>query len=100
MLIQVYPPKASVSLPLDPKRGEATLAWGKGGLIRTTGQKAWHSVYSEPFAFSTVQDASGIDARFLKLSPALTVSPIMTKFSQYNPYSTYYLVLVSICRQD
>jgi hypothetical protein len=44
-----------------------------------------------------IQGASGIDARFLKLSPALTVSPIMTKFSQYNPY---YLELVSICRQD
>ncbi len=35
-----------------------------------------------------IQGASGIDARFLKLSPALTVSPIMTKFSQYNPHST------------
>ncbi len=29
-----------------------------------------------------LQGASGIDARFLKLSPALTISPIMTKFSQ------------------
>ncbi len=47
-----------------------------------------------------VQGASGIDARFLKLSPALTVSPIMTKFSQYNPHSTCYLEHVSICRQD
>jgi hypothetical protein len=27
-----------------------------------------------------VQGASGIDARFLKSSPALTVCPIMTKF--------------------
>jgi hypothetical protein len=30
----------------------------------------------------TVQGASGIDARFLKLSPALPVILIMTKFSQ------------------
>jgi hypothetical protein len=36
-----------------------------------------------------VQGASGIDARFLKLSPASAVSPIMTKFSQYNPHSTF-----------
>jgi hypothetical protein len=48
-----------------------------------------------------IQGASGIDARFLKLSPALTISPIMTKFSQCNPHSTcYYLLLVSIFRQD
>jgi hypothetical protein len=37
---------------------------------------------------------------FLKWPPASTVSPIMTKFSQYTPHSTCYLVLVSICRQD
>jgi hypothetical protein len=55
--------------------------------------------YKLPWA-SKVQGASGIDARFLELSPALTISPIMTKFSQYNPYSTCYLVLVSICRKD
>ncbi len=47
-----------------------------------------------------IQGASGIDARFLKLYPASAVSPIMTKFSQYTPHSTCYLVLVSICRQD
>ncbi len=47
-----------------------------------------------------VQGARGIAARFLKWSPASTVCPIMTKFSQYTPYSTCYLVLVSICRQD
>ncbi len=47
-----------------------------------------------------VQGARGIVARFLKCPPASAVSPIMTKFSQYNPHSTCYLVLVSICRQD
>jgi hypothetical protein len=52
------------------------------------------------FPSIVVQGASGIDARFLKWSPALTVCPIMAKFSQYNPHSTYHLVLVSICRQD
>ncbi len=31
-----------------------------------------------------IQGASGIDARFLKLSPASTVRAIMTKFSQYS----------------
>jgi hypothetical protein len=46
-----------------------------------------------------MQGARGIGARFLKLSPASTVSPIMTKFSQYTPHSTCYLVSVSICRQ-
>ena len=30
-----------------------------------------------------IQGARGIAARFLKWSPASTVSPIMTKFSQY-----------------
>ncbi len=39
-----------------------------------------------------VQGASGIVARFLKCPPASAVSPIMTKFSQYNPHSTCYLV--------
>ncbi len=48
----------------------------------------------------TIQGARGIAARFLKWSPASTVCPIMTKFSQYTPYSTCYLVLVSISRQD
>jgi hypothetical protein len=33
------------------------------------------------------------------LSPASAVSPITTKFSQYTPHSTCYLVLVSICLQ-
>jgi hypothetical protein len=47
-----------------------------------------------------VQGASGIDARFFKLSPASAVSPIMTKFSQYTSHSTCYLDLVSICWQD
>jgi hypothetical protein len=51
-------------------------------------------------SYSTVQGARGIAARFLKWSPASTVSPIMTKFSQYTPHSSCYLVLVSICRQD
>jgi hypothetical protein len=32
-----------------------------------------------------IQSASGIDARFLKLSPASAVNPIMTKFSQLPP---------------
>ncbi len=50
--------------------------------------------------YRILQGASGIVARFLKLSPGLTISPIMTKFSQYNPHSTCYLVLVFICRQD
>ncbi len=44
--------------------------------------------------FVLIQGASGIDARFLKLSPASTVRAIMTKFSQYTPHSTCYLVLV------
>ncbi len=35
--------------------------------------------------FPHVQGARGIDARFLKLSPASAVSPILTKFSQYIP---------------
>ncbi len=48
----------------------------------------------------SIQGASGIDARFLKWSPASTVRAIMTKFSQYTPHSTCYLVLVSICWQD
>jgi hypothetical protein len=47
-----------------------------------------------------IQGASSIDARFLKLSPAEAVSPIMTKFSQYTPHSTCYIVLVFICWQD
>ena len=47
-----------------------------------------------------IQGASGIAARFLKASPASAVSPIMTKFSQYTPHSTCYLVLVFICWQD
>jgi hypothetical protein len=34
-------------------------------------------------ASTSVQGASGIDDRFLKLSPASAVSPIMTKFSVY-----------------
>ncbi len=37
-------------------------------------------------------------ARFLKLSPASAVSPIITKFSQYSPHSTCYSLLVSICK--
>ena len=48
-----------------------------------------------PPAFGLIQGASGIDARFLKLSPASAFSPIMTKFSQYTPHSTCYLVLYS-----
>ncbi len=47
-----------------------------------------------------IQGASGIVSRFLKWSPASSVSPIMTKFSQYHPHFSCYLVLVSICRQD
>jgi hypothetical protein len=49
---------------------------------------------------NSIQGARGIAARILKWSPASTVSPIMTKFSQYIPHSTCYLVLVFICRQD
>jgi hypothetical protein len=49
---------------------------------------------------SNIQGASGIDARFFKLSPASTVSPIMAKFSQYTLHSTCYLVLMFICWQD
>ncbi len=55
------------------------------------------------FIFSesdNIQGASGIDARFLKWSPASAVSPIMTKFSQCTPNSTCYLVLVFICWKD
>jgi hypothetical protein len=51
-------------------------------------------------AAAHIQGARGIAARFLKWSPASTVCPIMTKFSQYTPYSICYLVLVSICLQD
>jgi hypothetical protein len=40
------------------------------------------------FGYYIVQGARGIDARFLELSPASAVSPIMTKFSQYTPHST------------
>ncbi len=36
--------------------------------------------------FFYIQGARGIVARFLKWSPASAVSPIMTKFSQYNPH--------------
>ncbi len=36
-----------------------------------------------------LQGARGIDARFLKLSPASAVSPILTKCSQYTSHSTY-----------
>ncbi len=53
---------------------------------------------SEPDIY-TIQGASGIDARFLKLSPASAVSPILTKFSQYTPYSTCYSEPVSIYQQ-
>jgi hypothetical protein len=35
--------------------------------------------------YTFIQGARGIVARFLKLSPASAVSPIMTKFSQYTP---------------
>jgi hypothetical protein len=47
-----------------------------------------------------IQGARGIAAQFIKWSPASTVSQIMTKFSQYTPHSSCYLVLVSFCRQD
>ncbi len=44
------PPQASVSPPLDPKRGGESIPLlrvrGRGGPIRTTGWKAWHSVDS------------------------------------------------------
>ncbi len=39
-----------------------------------------------------IQGARGTGARFLKLSPASVVSPIMTKFSQYTPHFTCYSV--------
>jgi hypothetical protein len=87
--------------------GNEWLVWN---VIRKTGPPPlpplthrWHKMLRELFssAFSNViQGASGIDARFLKVSPASAVSPIMTKFSQYTPHSTCYLVLVSICWQD
>ncbi len=50
--------------------------------------------------FISIQGARGIDARFLKLSPASAVSPILTKFSQYTPHSTCYSEPVSIYWQD
>ncbi len=49
---------------------------------------------------SPIQGGRDIGARFLKLSPALAVSPILTKFSQYTPHFTYYSVPVSIYRQN
>ncbi len=42
-------------------------------------------VYCFSIGYRDIQGASGIDARFLKLSPVSAVSPIMTKFSQYTP---------------
>jgi hypothetical protein len=66
-------------------------------------QQKIKGVANEEFSSSKstyMQGASGIDARFLKLSPASAVSPIMTKISQYTPHSTCYLVLVFICWQD
>ncbi len=47
-----------------------------------------------------IQGARGICARFLILSPASAIRPIMTKFSQYTPHSTCYSQPVPICRQD
>ncbi len=50
-------PPASVYTPPpspEPKEGGGTLACGRGGggaPIRTTGEKAWHSVYSADTAF-------------------------------------------------
>ncbi len=44
-------PQASVSPPLVPKEEEQYLLAGEGvggDPIRTTGKKAWHSVYSVP----------------------------------------------------
>jgi hypothetical protein len=68
------------------------------------GQGVWQGVRGgrggRDWGTVQVQGARGIAARFLKWSPASTVSPIMTKFSQYTPHSTCYLVLVSICRQE
>ncbi len=64
---------------------------------------AWNTI--PPISSCTVkktkiQGASVIDARFLKLSHASAISPIITKFSQYTPHSTCYLVLVFICWQE
>ncbi len=39
---------------------------------------------------SLLQGESGIDARFLKLSPSLTVSPIMTNSITPTPPATQY----------
>ncbi len=47
-----------------------------------------------------LQGARGIGARFLKLSPASAVSPILTKFLQYTHHPTCYSIPVSIYRQD
>ncbi len=44
----------------------------------------WLHMLSAPFTVC-MQGARGIVARFLKWSPASAVSPIMIKFSQYNP---------------
>ncbi len=47
------------------------------------------------YMYTSIQGARAIDARFLKLSPASAVSPILTKFSQYTPHYTYYLLSTS-----
>ena len=80
--------------PSPPQTGET---WSKSQKVKERldwgrGQVFVHILH--------IQGARGIAARFLKWSPASTVSPIMTKFSQYTPHSTCYLVMVSICRQD
>ncbi len=72
-------------------------------LDRHIGCGSWNQVQRSVLFFKFIlllQGARGIAARFLKWFPASTVCPIMTKFSQYTPYSTCYLVLVFICRQD
>jgi hypothetical protein len=47
---------------------------------------------NQPFSPADIQGVRGIGARFLKLSHASAVSPILTIFSQYTPLSIYYLV--------
>ncbi len=64
------PPQASMSPPLDPKRGGAhsllrVRDWGEP--IWTTGKKAWHSVYSVGFSKLGLNE-SLVDILHLKFS--------------------------------
>ncbi len=55
-----------------------------------------YAPYYATVSYLLIQGARGIGARFLKLSPASAISPILTKFWQHTSYSTCYSVVSTI----